>query len=440
MPPTRCTSRRPCSAAVSSRPRPGPLLASVDRLHVEVHGESGHGARPHLARDPIPVAAEIVTALHTAVTRRVRHLRSGRRFGRRSRGRGRAQRDRRLGADRRDDALVLDDGPRERLAEVTVRLCRGIAEAHGLHADVVVERQYPATVNDAAAAERFERVAAGLFGAENVETFDAPAPGRRRLLVRAERGTGSAGVPRGLRSRARSGDRALQPLVERAPRRQHAGRRRPPPGGDGPRPPRRLTELVGTAPSAAMRPAMRYQVAQVNVARLRAPLDSAELADFVAALAPVNASADQAGGFVWRLQTEDGNATAIRAFDWDTGKRPCDREPERLAVRRTAGHVGVRRPTSHGAATAAPYPTDRQTDGSIGHVALRARLRASGDRWSDVAKLGDGSRWRLVRDGRRECRDDPCVARRPDAAHVGDLGFGQQERGDAADQAEEHDS
>ncbi len=49
--------------------RPGPLLASVDRLHVEVHGESGHGARPHLARDPIPVAAEIVTALHTAVTR-----------------------------------------------------------------------------------------------------------------------------------------------------------------------------------------------------------------------------------------------------------------------------------------------------------------------------------------------------------------------------------
>ena len=49
--------------------RSGPLLASVDCLHVLVHGESGHGARPHLARDPIPVAAEIVTALHTTVTR-----------------------------------------------------------------------------------------------------------------------------------------------------------------------------------------------------------------------------------------------------------------------------------------------------------------------------------------------------------------------------------
>jgi len=62
---------------------------------------------------------------------------------------------------------------------------------------------------------------------------------------------------------------------------------------------------------------MIYRIAQVNVARLRAPLDSVELTDFVAALAPVNASADQAPGFLWRLQTEDGNSTSIRAFEWD---------------------------------------------------------------------------------------------------------------------------
>jgi hypothetical protein len=62
---------------------------------------------------------------------------------------------------------------------------------------------------------------------------------------------------------------------------------------------------------------MIYHIAQVNVARLRAPLDSEELADFVASLAPVNASADHASGFVWRLQTEDGNSTSIRAFEWD---------------------------------------------------------------------------------------------------------------------------
>jgi len=62
---------------------------------------------------------------------------------------------------------------------------------------------------------------------------------------------------------------------------------------------------------------MIYHIAQVNVARLRAPLDSEELADFVASLAPVNASADGASGFVWRLQAEDGNSTSIRAFEWD---------------------------------------------------------------------------------------------------------------------------
>lgn len=41
------------------------------------------------------------------------------------------------------------------------------------------------------------------------------------------------------------------------------------------------------------------------------------LADFVAALDPVNAAADNAPGFVWRLQTEDGNTTAVQAFAWD---------------------------------------------------------------------------------------------------------------------------
>lgn len=58
-----------------------------------------------------------------------------------------------------------------------------------------------------------------------------------------------------------------------------------------------------------------YHLAQVNVALLREPLDSPLLADFVAALDPINALADASPGFVWRLQTEDGNATAIRPYD-----------------------------------------------------------------------------------------------------------------------------
>ena len=60
-----------------------------------------------------------------------------------------------------------------------------------------------------------------------------------------------------------------------------------------------------------------HHLAQVNLATLRAPLDAPELAGFVAQLEPVNALADRSPGFVWRLQTEDGDATAIRPFDDD---------------------------------------------------------------------------------------------------------------------------
>jgi hypothetical protein len=56
-------------------------------------------------------------------------------------------------------------------------------------------------------------------------------------------------------------------------------------------------------------------VAQVNVARALAPLDSPRLAEFMAALEPVNTLADAAPGFVWRLQTEDGDATAVHIDD-----------------------------------------------------------------------------------------------------------------------------
>jgi len=58
-------------------------------------------------------------------------------------------------------------------------------------------------------------------------------------------------------------------------------------------------------------------LAQLNVSLPVAPLTKPELAGFVAALEPVNALADAAPGFVWRLQTEDGDATAIRGFGDD---------------------------------------------------------------------------------------------------------------------------
>ncbi|MDK9559231.1 DUF3291 domain-containing protein [Marinobacter sp. M216] len=61
----------------------------------------------------------------------------------------------------------------------------------------------------------------------------------------------------------------------------------------------------------------QYHIAQLNVAKLEAPIDSPQLADFVANLDRINALADDSPGFVWRLQTEDGDATGIDYFGSD---------------------------------------------------------------------------------------------------------------------------
>jgi hypothetical protein len=57
-----------------------------------------------------------------------------------------------------------------------------------------------------------------------------------------------------------------------------------------------------------------YQLAQLNIALMTAPIDSPAMADFVANLDRINALAEHSPGYVWRLKTEDGNATALRPF------------------------------------------------------------------------------------------------------------------------------
>lgn len=56
-------------------------------------------------------------------------------------------------------------------------------------------------------------------------------------------------------------------------------------------------------------------LAQINIARLRAPIDHPSVVPFVDALDRINRLAEESPGFVWRLQTEAGNATDIQAFD-----------------------------------------------------------------------------------------------------------------------------
>jgi hypothetical protein len=57
-----------------------------------------------------------------------------------------------------------------------------------------------------------------------------------------------------------------------------------------------------------------YELAQLNIGIIRGPMDSPVMAEFAAALERINALADGAPGFQWRLQTEAGDATAIRPF------------------------------------------------------------------------------------------------------------------------------
>jgi Domain of unknown function (DUF3291) len=58
-----------------------------------------------------------------------------------------------------------------------------------------------------------------------------------------------------------------------------------------------------------------FEIAQINIGRAVGDVDGPLMADFMALLDPVNVLADASPGFVWRMQTEDGNNTALRPYD-----------------------------------------------------------------------------------------------------------------------------
>jgi Domain of unknown function (DUF3291) len=58
-----------------------------------------------------------------------------------------------------------------------------------------------------------------------------------------------------------------------------------------------------------------YELAQLNIGIIKGAMDSPLMANFAAGLVRINALAEASPGFIWRLQTEDGDATAIRPFE-----------------------------------------------------------------------------------------------------------------------------
>jgi hypothetical protein len=60
---------------------------------------------------------------------------------------------------------------------------------------------------------------------------------------------------------------------------------------------------------------MGFHLAQINIGRLVAPLDDPRISSFLAQLDAINALAEQSSGFVWRLQSDSGNATDVAYND-----------------------------------------------------------------------------------------------------------------------------
>ncbi|HUB38365.1 MAG TPA: M20 family metallopeptidase [Streptosporangiaceae bacterium] len=156
--------------------RPGTLMAASDWLSVTVVGAGGHGSAPHHAKDPVSVAAEIVVALQTMVTRQfdifdpvvvtVGSFHAGTRRNI-------------IPGEATFEATVrsFSPGARAKIEETSVRLCQDIAAAHGLRADVRYHQEYPVTVNDASQAEFAAGVVAEVFGPDRFTLQANPEAG-----------------------------------------------------------------------------------------------------------------------------------------------------------------------------------------------------------------------------------------------------------------------
>ena len=127
--------------------RPGPLMAAADEVKVRVLGEGGHGSQPFRAKDPIPVACEIVVALQTLVTRQFDVfdpvvITVGKFVG--------GTKDNIIPDDAVFEATLrsLSEQARAEMATKIELLATRLAEAHGLTAEVEYLPGYPVTVND----------------------------------------------------------------------------------------------------------------------------------------------------------------------------------------------------------------------------------------------------------------------------------------------------
>jgi amidohydrolase len=153
--------------------RPGAIMSASHTLRVTVLGRGGHGSAPHLAKDPVPIACEMIQALQTIVTRSfdvfdpvvasVGSIHGG-------------TKNNIIPDDVTFDVTLrsFSEQSGEMLKERLPRMIRAIAEAHGLSADVEFAAQYPVMANDQAETAFARDVVRQLFGDDAYQELTTP--------------------------------------------------------------------------------------------------------------------------------------------------------------------------------------------------------------------------------------------------------------------------
>jgi len=145
----------------------GPVMASSNEFKITLHGKGGHGAMPHNAIDPVPVACQLVQSFQTIISRNLKPIDAGV-ISVTMIHAGEATNvipdTCELQGTVRTFSLAVLDQIEQRMRVMTEHVCA----ASGLRADFEFRRNYPPTINSAVEAEFARQVMAGIVGADQV--------------------------------------------------------------------------------------------------------------------------------------------------------------------------------------------------------------------------------------------------------------------------------
>ncbi len=156
--------------------RTGPLMASADFFDLKIKGVGGHGAMPHLCNDPVVVAAGIINAWQTIVSRRADPIQSAVISVTKIHA-GDATNVIPEQIDLAGTARAFLPEVQQLIETGMQQIADGLAAAHGVEATFAYDRRYPPTINTAEETDIACQVAAKIVGTANVDPDTAPLMG-----------------------------------------------------------------------------------------------------------------------------------------------------------------------------------------------------------------------------------------------------------------------